>query len=67
MKATTCSKCGHEMPDQVWGCPHCGNSTEAGGEEREKAISTKGMTVLLLLFVLFPVLLFLIHIFVPGI
>lgn len=64
MEATTCSKCGHEMPDQVWGCPHCGNSTEAGGVESEKAISMKGMTILP--FVVVPLVLFLSHIFVPG-
>lgn len=66
MVMTTCSKCGHEMPDQVWGCPHCGITTAAESGEGRKEISTKGMMILLLLFVVVPVLLFLTHIFVPG-
>ncbi len=66
MAETTCVKCGHEMPDEVWGCPHCGISPGTGSGKGGKDISTKGMSLVLLLFVLFPVLLFLIHIFVPG-
>ena len=69
MAATTCSKCGYEMPDQVWGCPRCGSSTGEGSEESDESgegIPAKGMMVLLSLVIFFPVLLFLIHILVPG-
>ncbi len=66
MAAPTCPKCGHEMPDQVWGCPSCGFATGAQEEQGGKEISKSGMSILLLLLVLFPVVLFLIHIFVPG-
>ncbi len=63
----TCSECGREMPKDAWSCPHCGNLGEpTAGAKTEKGITPKGMVVLLLLFVLFPILLFLIHIFVPG-
>ena len=63
----TCSECGREIPNDAWSCPHCGNPGEpTAGAKNEKGITPKGMLVLLLLFVVFPVLLFLIHIFVPG-
>lgn len=54
------------MPDQVWGCPNCVSSS--GGEDGRsgKEISGRGMTTILVLFILFPVLLFLLHLFLPG-
>ncbi len=67
MGRTECSDCGGELSEKDWSCPDCGNPREsAGGSQTEKAISTKGMLLVLLLFVLFPVVLFLLHIFVPG-
>ena len=67
MVRMTCSECGREMPNDAWSCPHCGNPGEpATGTQTEEGISTKGMVILLLLFMVFPVLLFLIHIFVPN-
>ena len=67
MVRMACSECGREMPNKAWSCPHCGNPGEAtAGAQIGKEISRKGMTVMLLLFVLFPILLFLIHIFVPN-
>ena len=36
------------------------------GVPTAKEISPKGMILLLLMFVVFPIVLFLIHIFVPG-
>jgi predicted amidophosphoribosyltransferase len=62
-----CSECGSEVPNNAWSCPHCGKpAEERAGAQAGKEISTKGMVLLLLLFVAFPVLLFLIHIFVPN-
>ncbi len=67
MAQMTCSECGQEIVDAAWNCPRCGvTSASAAAAENEKAISVKGMACLLLVFVLFPVLLFLIHIFVPN-
>ena len=67
MVQKTCSECGREIPNNAWSCPHCGNPGEAtAGVQTGKEISTKGMILLLLLFVFFPILLFLIHIFVPD-
>jgi hypothetical protein len=61
----TCSECGSEIPNNAWNCPHCGIPAEARAPTG-KEISTKGMLLLLLLFLFFPILLFLIHIFVPN-
>ena len=67
MVRMTCSECGREVPKDAWSCPHCGNPGEVTpGTQIRNEISTKGMMLLLLLFVLVPVLLFLVHIFVPG-
>ncbi len=67
MVRKTCSECGREIPNDAWSCPHCGNPGEPPtGAQTEKGITPKGMMVMLLLFVLFPILLFLIHIFVPN-
>ena len=63
MVQTTCSKCGHELTDQAWGCPQCGGETGAG---QGKEISSKGMMMVLLLFIVFPILVFIVHLFVPG-
>jgi hypothetical protein len=55
------------MPREAWSCPYCGNPGEPSpGRQLGNDISTSGMLVLLLLFIGFPVLLFLIHIFVPN-
>jgi hypothetical protein len=62
-----CSECGWEIPNNAWSCPGCGSpAEEAPTEQTGKEISTKGMLLLLLLFLFFPALLFLLHIFVPG-
>ncbi len=67
MAGTECSECGGEMPYKDWSCPHCGSPREPNeGAKTEKAISTRGMMLVLFLFVMFPIVLFLIHIFVPG-
>ncbi len=67
MLRKTCSECGREMPNDAWSCPHCRTPAEPPTDaQTEKGITPKGMMVMLLLFVLFPILLFLIHIFVPG-
>ena len=58
----TYSECESEIFDGAWSCPHCGSPVETAQTGDE--ISSKGMTILV--FVLFPVLLFLIHIFVPN-
>ena len=63
----TCSQCESEIPNRAWSCPHCGNpAEETPSAQAGQEISTKGMLLMLLLFVFFPVLLFLIHIFVPN-
>jgi uncharacterized membrane protein YvbJ len=66
MAVQKCSKCGHEMPDQTWGCPQCRTPATTGKERKGAEISGKGMMILIALFILFPILLFLVHIFVPG-
>ena len=67
MGQMTCSECGCEIPNRDWSCPACGNpAEESAGARGGIDISTKGMIALLLLFVFIPVLLFLIHIFVPN-
>lgn len=55
------------MGKDDWSCPHCGNPGEATeGPAIGTGVSAKGMLVVLLVFAAFPVLLFLLHIFVPG-
>ena len=67
MARMTCSECGRELPKNAWSCPHCGNPGEAtSGAQIREQLSAKGMLLLLVLFVVVPVLLFLIHIFIPG-
>ncbi len=67
MVRKTCSECGSEIPNNAWSCPRCGDpAEETPSAQTGKEISTKGMLLLLLLFVFFPILLFLIHIFVPN-
>ena len=67
MARITCSECGSQIPNDAFSCPDCGTPAQSvDGAQTEEEISSKGMTILLLLIVLFPVLLFLIHIFVPG-
>ncbi|MBW2269082.1 MAG: hypothetical protein JRH16_10915 [Deltaproteobacteria bacterium] len=66
MPQTTCAKCEGEIPKNEWSCPHCGNPIEtAADRQTSNAISTRGMLLLIMLFIAFPVLLFLLHIFVP--
>jgi predicted amidophosphoribosyltransferase len=59
-----CSECGSDIPRTAWSCPRCGNPADS--EQTGTEISRKGMTVLLVLFILVPVLLFLIHILFPD-
>ncbi len=67
MARRMCSECGREIPKKDWSCPHCGNPGEATpGRQIGNEISAKGMMIMLVLFVVFPVLLFLLHIFVPN-
>jgi len=67
MRRKTCSECEREIPRKAWSCPHCGNPGEPSpGRQLGNDISTNGMLALLLLFIGFPVLLFLLHIFVPD-
>ncbi len=62
MARMRCSECGVEIPNTVWSCPNCGSPAEEKRVGNE--ISTRGMLVLLLLFVGVPVLLFLIQILI---
>jgi hypothetical protein len=67
MALTSCSKCGAEISVREWTCSKCGEpALESAGAPAEREVSPKGMIAILLLCVAFPVLLFLIHIFVPG-
>jgi len=67
MREKTCSECEREMPYQAWSCPHCGNPGEpTPGRQVGNDISAKGGLMMLTLFIFLPVLLFLIHLFVPG-
>jgi predicted amidophosphoribosyltransferase len=61
-----CPECRIQIPRADWACPRCGKPGEEDAARAGREISTKGMLLLLLLFVAFPVLLFLIHILVPG-
>jgi hypothetical protein len=55
------------MPKADWSCPHCGNLGEpTASRQLGSEISPKGSVALLSLFVIFPVLLFLLHIFFPN-
>lgn len=66
MGSMVCSKCGREMSDRAWSCPECGQpAEEPNGDQGRKEISTRGMVLLLVIFIFFPVLLFLLHLFVP--
>lgn len=63
MARLMCPDCKIEVPGADWACPRC---EKPGEPETETPVSSRGMLLLLLLFVAFPVVLFLIHIFVPG-
>ncbi len=66
MAGTTCSDCGSRVPTDDWTCPECGNPVESTAPDQTgQEISLRGMVTLLLLFIFIPVLLFLLHIFVP--
>jgi len=67
MARMICPECRVEVPRSAWACPECGKPGEVvEGKDAGNDLSSKGMLLLLLLFVAFPVLLFLLHIFVPG-
>lgn len=67
MVVRICPECEREILDKDFTCPHCRSPVETlTAAEGKKEISTTGMLCLIALFVLFPVVLFLIHIFVPG-
>jgi hypothetical protein len=56
------------MPSDAWSCPYCGNPGEVTPTAQTgKEISAKSMVLLLALFVVVPVLLFLLHTFLPDI
>lgn len=62
-----CPDCEVEVPASAWACPLCGKpGEEEAGAHTGNEISPRGMILLLLFFVVFPVVLILIHIFVPG-
>ena len=67
MERMICPECRIEIPKAAWSCPDCGKPGEQdAATQTGKEISGRGMMLLLLLFVAFPVVLFLVHIFVPG-
>lgn len=67
MAAMRCPDCGIEVPATAWACPECGKpGEEVPGPHTGNEISSSGMLLILLLFVAFPVVLFLLHLFVPG-
>ena len=67
MERMICPECAIEIPKVAWACPRCGKPGEQeAGKHTGKEISAKGMVLLLLFFVVFPVVLILLHIFVPG-
>ncbi len=67
MARMICPDCKTEVPAVAWACPKCGKPGEhEPGAQTGNEISPKGMILLLLLFLIFPIALFLIHIFVPG-
>lgn len=66
MAPTSCSKCGAEIPNRDWTCPQCGEPALERGTAADREVPAKGMIAVLLLCIAFPVVLFLIHIFVSG-
>lgn len=67
MARLICPECRIEVRRADWACNRCGKPGEEDPDTQTGTdISTTGMLLLLLLFVAFPVVLFLIHIFVPG-
>lgn len=67
MAAIVCSVCERIVPENDWSCAYCGHAARANaGEKPVQEFTNKGMICMLGLFVIFPVLLFLLHIFVPG-
>lgn len=62
-----CSECGVDIPNNAFLCPDCGSpAREPVGGQKGRDISATGMAILLLVFLVFPVVLVLLHIFVPG-
>jgi len=66
MVRVMCPECRIELDRGDWICPQCGSPAEEEAHSTGKEISTKGMVVLLVTFVGVPVLLFLLHLLVPG-
>lgn len=67
MRSKFCSECKREIPKSDWSCPHCGNPGEPTVDRRlGNEISPKGSMVMLLLFVIFPILLFALHLLFPD-
>lgn len=67
MASMRCTECGLVVPDKEWSCSNCGHPVRAEVVEKTGLqISNKGMICMVCLFVFFPILLFLLHIFVPG-
>ena len=67
MRSKTCPKCQREMPEGDWSCPHCGNLGEPTPPMQQgNEISPKGSIVMLSLFVISPILIFLLHILFPN-
>jgi len=67
MTRVICPNCKVDLDRGDWICPHCETpAEEVARRPGQQEISNRGMLVLLLLCVGLPVLLFLLHIFVPG-
>ncbi len=65
MVLKTCSECERQLPDKTWSCPYCGNPGEpTDSEPIGKGLAPSGFFGLLVLFVLFPLLLLLIRVFI---
>lgn len=62
-----CSECGSDIPNDAFSCPDCGNPAEEPvGGRRGKDISVTGMIIVILMFIVFPTVVLLLHLLVPG-
>lgn len=59
-----CSECGSDIPNDAFVCPDCGSPAEE--PVRGKDISVTGMIIVILMFIVFPTVVLLLHLFVPG-
>jgi predicted amidophosphoribosyltransferase len=67
MAVMICTECKAELPRDAWSCPYCGSpAEEATTGEPGRDISKRGVALMILLFLVFPILLFLIQIFLPD-